>query len=1169
MAKYLGKFFTLFLVTTSLLMFGQIKSQSLSNLRNYQLKIESDTTVLDTLSIVPESFVISYAGQIIPKDYYQLLWSRALLIWTDSILPTDSVWVSYRVFNFNFHPVLHHKDQKLIVAKPENNFDPFRYSPDQKKEEQYYSGNLSKTGSITRGISLGNNQDLSVTSGLDLQLRGALNPKVKVLAAITDNNIPIQPDGNTQQLQDFDRVFIQLYNDKSRLIAGDFDLQKPPGYFMKYNKKARGITFESGSTNLLNPLKKGFRVTASAAISKGKFARNKIVAIEGNQGPYKLKGNNNEPFIITLSGSEKIYLDGKLLLRGVDNDYTINYNSSEITFTARQPITKDKRITVDFQYSDKNYVRSLITGGVEQNTTKINWFVHLYSEQDSKNQPLQQDLKDSDKLALYQAGDNFLSAFVSGVDSVGYSNDYVLYKKEITSTFDTIYVYSNHPDSAFYRIVFTQVGLGNGDYLEDGFVAGGKIFRWVQPEIIDGKLTHFGNYAPLRLLQAPKKQQLVSGGAKITITKNLNFIVETALSNFDNNTFSPLDDEDNLGLALKSYLEGKKVIFSRDKNWYLLGKIGGEKTDSQFVSIEQFRGVEFQRDWNLGSRSLKATDYYAASLTVADSSGQSVSARYDQLFLPTTSNEKSYLGRKATVDINLTNNKTGINSTSSVLNSKAETNTYFLRNKTNVFRKLGKIKLGLLDEIEDNRFERNDTLFTQSHQFYFGEVYLQNTDSTKNRFRFFYNQRLDKNSDTLQFLDAALAKQYGATVAIKKNSLHTFKITLSNRELKILNSSIIQAQPEKTLLGRLDHSIKTKKSAISLTSYYEVSSGLELKNEFIYLEVPAGQGLYVWNDYNNNNIKELNEFEVAQFAYEANYIRSFIPSDSYQKVFGNFYSQILQLNPAKVWSNKTGFLKKLTHFSSVTSYRTERKTTFEDHFKRFNPFLDGILDTALVSLGKTFRNTVYFNRTNTGFGINYSYDDNKNKALLTNGFEARTINRHEVKIRWNLPQNITLNMTNTKEIKDNTSDFLDGRNYHILTYQTQPEITWQPSNKGSLNLKVKYANKTNKKKETPSVPANEKAQLLDLGINGKISSLGKGVFQLNFDWINIEYNGTTNNNLAYQMLEGLNRGSNFTWGLNFQRKIAKNIQFNLNYQGRKSENNKAIHAGGMSARAFF
>jgi hypothetical protein len=34
-------------------------------------------------------------------------------------------------------------------------------------------------------------------------------------------------------------------------------------------------------------------------------------------------------------------------------------------------------------------------------------------------------------------------------------------------------------------------------------------------------------------------------------------------------------------------------------------------------------------------------------------------------------------------------------------------------------------------------------------------------------------------------------------------------------------------------------------------------------NKNSLLEVAVGQGVYTWNDYNNNRIQELQEFEVA------------------------------------------------------------------------------------------------------------------------------------------------------------------------------------------------------------------------------------------------------------------------------------------------------------------
>ena len=79
----------------------------------------------------------------------------------------------------------------------------------------------------------------------------------------------------------------------------------------------------------------------------------------------------------------------------------------------------------------------------------------------------------------------------------------------------------------------------------------------------------------------------------------------------------------------------------------------------------------------------------------------------------------------------------------------------------------------------------------------------------------------------------------------------------------------------------------------------------------------------------------------------------------------------------------------------------------------------------------------------------------------------------------------------------------------------------------------------------------------------------KGSLQCEINYYKIAYNGTNNNSLAFDMLEGLNAGNNMTWSLSVQRTIAKNLQLNINYNGRKPEDIPTIHAGGLQLRAFF
>ena len=83
------------------------------------------------------------------------------------------------------------------------------------------------------------------------------------------------------------------------------------------------------------------------------------------------------------------------------------------------------------------------------------------------------------------------------------------------------------------------------------------------------------------------------------------------------------------------------------------------------------------------------------------------------------------------------------------------------------------------------------------------------------------------------------------------------------------------------------------------------------------------------------------------------------------------------------------------------------------------------------------------------------------------------------------------------------------------------------------------------------------------------SKKNSGLINAAFNVLNINYKGNSNSAIGYEMLEGLQPGTNFTWQINIQKKMANNIQLTLNYNGRKSIDVKTIHTGGIQLRAFF
>ena len=1111
--------------------------------------VGKDTIVIDTFSVNPRTFQILNNNKESVSLDYKLLPYKGLVVFLD--IPNDTLI-------FNYHPLLIDFSKKYYKHPISLNrtIEQKQYHPSLNIINTVNSNNLfqgtklNRTGSISRGLMVGNNQDFSLNSNLNLQLSGMISPTMKILASVTDDNIPIQPQGNTQQLQDFDKVFIEVSDQKWKLTAGDFWIKNKDSYFLKYHKRGQGIHLKNkiiGNNNI------EIDVENSASISKGKFGRNVIQGIEGNQGPYRLYGNENESFIIILSGTENVYIDGVLLKRGQNNDYIIDYNTSEISFTANTLINKDKRIIVEFQYSDKNYARSLLQSSTTIKKNNSSFYIHGYGEQDSKNQPLQLDFDLLDRQTLENIGDNIDLAIGSGIDSVDFNQATNLYQK-IDSLGYEVYQYSTNEQLAVYMLTFSNVGQGNGNYKIKENNALGKVFEWIAPDTISfGSIIKNGDYSPIKKLVTPKKRQIISVGGK-TIWSGNSLSYELSTSNMDLNTFSAINNEDNIGFAGLVNFENKNTL---KEKWELNQQYRIESISKDYRRIERFREVEFERNWNI----------------------QNLITRKDQLLSSAKINLKhlenglfqyqlnSYLikdefnGYKNDFKIKW-NKKVNLNFDGSLMNSDGQFNTSFLRHKTDLFIPIKGFKLGFKDINENNQFFIADTLNNNSYRFYDWKVYIENYDSTKNRIQFFYQERYDWFKDRSILKKATKAISPGLMVGISSRKNFNLNYSLAYRMLQS-DSSLTNILPENSLASRLNYNLKLLKGGINTNSFLEIGSGLELQKEFIYIEVPAGQGVYTWNDYSDNGIKELNEFEIAAFSDQATYIRVFTPNNNYVKIYSFQYNQNLNLDFKRIIDGKTMVEKFLNKFYNQTAVNTHKKTNDLDLLTLLNPLVNA--DNPIIQqMSNSLRNSLFFNRSSSKYSVELVTQLFANKNLLINGTDFISTNKDQIKFRWNMNKSFMLNSQLTKEIKKNSSTYMTNRNYDIENMEINNRISFQPNTLFRIAINGRYSEKRNSIEY-----GNEKAFINDIGLELRRSKRDKGLLNGELHLVNINYNGESSSTIGFEMLEGLQLGKNITWKLGFQKNMSNNIQISINYNGRKSEENRAIHTGSMQMRAFF
>ncbi|GAB4126604.1 MAG: hypothetical protein Fur0015_00060 [Ignavibacteriales bacterium] len=1108
---------------------------------------------MNSTSVVPFTESVYLNNDLLDRTKYSIDYLENKLMLSDSLSYkiNDRVIINYKSVINNFQKRYSLRSPKKLFVSRTDKGKNILQSDLSLSKESIFGKNIQSSGAIIRGFTVGTNKDFTLNSGLRLQLSGKLSDEIEIVAALTDENTPIQPEGNTERLDELDKVYIEIRHPNASINFGDYDFNSSIGEFGKINRKLQGLKVSGNYKKSSGEI--------GVASSKGKFNSVSFFGSDGNQGPYRLYGSNSEKDIIIIAGSERVFIDGQELKRGENNDYTIEYSNSQITFTNKKMITSTSRITVDYEYTDRQYQRNFFGTKFQQkifNDRLIFNFGYLREADDFDN-PIDFNYSKKDLKILENAGDDITKAFVSGVseataDSSGKIRG-TYYKVDSLMNGNIFSFYKFFPGNikSIYNITFTYVGKLKGDYIKKSSVE----FEFVGQGL--------GDYLPIKLLPLPESNQVANTLILIKPIDEMSISLELAGSNYDKNRLSKIGDSNNQGFGRNT-----KILFAK-KDTKIFNTNFGEVNfslrerfiDKYFHSMDRINSVEFSRDYNVPSGINSNESLQEITLNLSPVEKTQLNFLFGSLNKGNEFNSKRYLA-----DVNYLQNNFDVkysfdfvSSRNTLLKSK------WSKQNADISYLFEIVRPGfeLLHENKNEENIANSQLVSSSYKYseivpYLQLVNIAGFNSTVKygmREDFFpLNNKLEKEShaETKQVLIS-----YSGIRQFNSNIDFTYRkkdYTKAFQNQNLANNS--------TFLLKSNTRLQLFNNGFESNLFYSAATQKTAKYEKIFVRVEKGQGNYIYlGDLNNNGLNDENEFEPTLF--DGEYILTTLPTDELYPVIDLKTNFRFVITPEKIFP-KTSFTKYLIPFSSETVFRIEENSNTNDIEKIYLLHLSEFLNEKTTIRGNQFfQNDLFLFKNSNDFSFRYRFIERKSLNQFSGGAEKGFYNEKNVRLRTKLIEEIG-NQTELILTQDNlTANTISNRERLFHSLELSTDFTYKPYKYLEVGFKIGIGNGKDKKPEKPTI-INQNQQ--SVRINFSFEGNGRLRIEGERNELSIE---NSQNNIPFEITRGNSKGKNYFWSVNFDYKIGMNLQTTLSYNGRLQGNSKIINILKAEARAFF
>ena len=1037
--------------------------------------------------------------------------------------------------------------------------------------DDLFGPDLQKSGSIARGFSVGTNRDLSLTSGLRLQLAGPLSNDINIVAALTDENSPIQPEGTTQTLREVDKVFIEISSRHYGATLGDFTLDVPGSQGGEFGRLSRKLQGAEGTADVVEDQGNNGRFSVVAATSRGKYNTNQFQGIEGVQGPYLLTGKNGEEHLIIIAGSEKVYLDGNIMTRGETNDYTIDYGDGEVTFSSRRLITNASRIVIDFQYSDEQYTRNILgaTADVVGFDRAASLHLSFFQEADDETSPTGFTLDDSSRTVLENAGADRLRASLPGIQFIGRDStgaargQYRLVDTVISGRPYAILVYAPGDSLALYSATFAPVNVVPPDSAGYVRVAAGNFqFAGIGA----------GSYLPIVVLPLPQLQRLMDLNGSVNLASDLSVSGEYAASQLNQNRFSSAPDVT---------VDGGAYLFSaryHPQNLRLFGTGLGDLdvsasdrfVERTFSPMDRTNDIEFNRTWNLDTAASSNEEIRQGHILYSPS--RTVHASFDLGDLERSGDIHSSRTQEevALADSSLPTlllHREEINSMSDV----DAVQSSWVREQASTAYRLPGFTPSLRIEAENRSARESSTDSLNDGSFRILEITPGVTT------RAFLSMNLSAEFQLRQ--EDSVAAGVLGRASSSLTQLYSLQFPPSRSFSSSLTLDIRKKQftEEFKQRGNVDGDFILVRSqtryapldrAAESDWYYQFSSERSARLERLFVRVAKGTGNYIYlGDLNGNGIADDDEFQLTRF--DGDYVAIYLPTDQLFPVVSLQASIRLRLQPARILSSpSSGFERLLRNISTETYLRIDEKSTdsvaSQIYFLDLSHFQDS---RTTISGSDQLTQDVYLFENNPELSLRFRFGERHGLSQYVESTERSYGRERSVRIRSQLVKEIG-NQTDIVFQNDRVlSSVISPRTRDLQIASLTSDFSYRPEPAWEVGFTLAASQTENTLNQGDAVADVNQQGLRVLYSIPEIGQLRSEIRREEVDVRNVIDDDL--HPQPYEFTDGKVVGKSIFWELGLDYRIGRNLQLTLNYDGRSEGGRSPVHTARAEARASF